>query len=50
MEQSTNINKILALLLNNLSHNLLVLATEQLFTLAANDPAHNFVKILDFYK
>lgn len=50
MEQSTNLDKILNLLSNNLSYSLLVLATEQLFSIAANDPAINFAKILDFYK
>ena len=50
MEQSTNLNKILGLLSHNLSYNLLVLATDQLFSIAANDPAINFVRILDFYK
>lgn len=50
MDQSTNIGKILNLLSHNLSYNLLELATQQLFILAANDSAINFWIITDFYK
>ena len=50
MDQSSSIAKILSLLSHNLSYNLLELATEQLFTLAANDPPRNFAVIVNFYK
>jgi len=50
MDQSNSIAKILNLLSHNLSFNLLALATEQLFNLAANDPARNFAIIIDYYK
>lgn len=50
MEHGNNIEKILNLLTHNLSYNLVVLATQQLFSLASANPAKNFAKIVDFYK
>ena len=50
MEQGNNIDKILNLLTHNLTYNLIVLATQQLFSLANANPAKSFAKIVDFYK
>lgn len=50
MDQGSSIAKILNLLSHNLSYNLLELATQQLFALAANNPARNFAVIMDYYK